>query len=605
MARTPRKGPDASTQAAAQDANSAKVIDINSLRRVRPLGYDHAVFFYYSESTKQVHELTASNHSKLNLLSMAPMSFWHGQFGHAAQGTAKIDWDAAASQFMAQCRGQGVYNPDRVRGRGAWFDHGRTILHLGNQCVIDGEIHPLADLAESYYLYEAGAAIKAPSVNFMPVTQAREVIKLARRLRWAKPVSAYLLAGFCAIAPICGALAWRPHVWVTGGSGTGKTTVAMRFMLPLMGQSAVHVQGATTEPGLRQKMRNDALPILFDEAESNDKGAQERIQLILEMMRSSSSDSGVLLKGSTGGIARMFTLRSCFALVSINPGIKAAADRGRISFLTLTPAPNLTEDERRSSSSQWDALSVDMDALLTPAFCDAFLARSVKMIPVIRANAAIFADAITVHLGQRRLGDQIGTLLAGAYSLNSDEAITPATAKQFVEQQEWSEIEEALNNRDEESCLRYLLQALITVETSDLRHVTRSIAELAMIAAGITRDTRIDRAEIEDVNGRVTRETQTEVIAPESADLTLRRNGIRAEPGLADSHVITVANDHSALKRIFRDTPWADNWAPQLKRLPFAEPSKNGLRFPKPHDASGKLQVRGTHLDLDAALDLL
>ena len=602
MARTPRKRPEATSEATTQEASSAKVIDINQLRRVRPLGYDHGTFFYYSDSSKQVHDLTASNHSKLNLLSMAPISFWHSQFG-AANG--KIDWDAAASQFMAQCRGQGVYNPDRVRGRGAWFDAGRTILHLGNQCLVDGNLLPLADLQDSYYLYEAGAALKPPSATALPVTQAREVIKLARRFRWVQPVSAYLLAGFCAIAPICGALAWRPHVWVTGGSGTGKSTVAIRFMLPLMGQSTIHVQGATTEPGLRGKLRNDALPVLFDEAESNDKTAQERTQQILEMMRSSSSDSGAMLKGSATGAVRSTTFRSCFSLVSINPGLKAAADRGRISFLTLTPAPNLTEDQRRSSEAQWQGLSRDLDALLSPAFCDAFLARSVRMIPVIRNNAAIFADAVTMHLGQRRLGDQVGTLLAGAYSLNSDEAITAAAAKAFVEQQEWSEVEEALNNRDEEKCLRHLLQSHVQVETNDLRHVTRSVAELAMVASGIVRDTRIDRAEIEDAHGRVTRETQTEVIGPESADLTLRRHGIRAEAGLADGHVMTVANDHIALARIFRDTPWAGNWGAQLKRLPFAEASRNGLSWPKPDASAPKLLVRGTHLDLDEALKIL
>ena len=598
MARIPRKPPTDKTPATIphDDAQDAAA-EIHHLKRVRPLGYDHGTFFYYSESTRQVHDLHFSQHTRSSFLAMAPITFWFNQF-KAPNG--KIDWDAAHSQYMASCRGQGVYSADRVRGRGAWFDAGKTVLHLGNQCLIDGELHPLADLSESYYLYEAGKPIKAPSVDALTVAEARGVIRLARRLRWSLPVSAYLLAGFCVIAPICGALAWRPHVWVTGGSGTGKSTVAMRFMLPLMGQSTVHVQGATTEPGLRQKLGHDALPVLFDECESGEKTAQERVQSILEMMRSSSSDAGALIKGSTSGVARSVTFRSCFALVSINPGIKAAADRGRVSFLTLKPAPNITAEERAQSEAVWEALSTDLDQVLSPAFCDAFLARSVKMIAIIRTNAGVFADAITAHLGQRRLGDQLGALLAGAYSLNSDDIVSPAAAKTFVEQQEWAESDDALNNRDEEQCLRHLMQAHIQAETNDLRHVSRSVAELAMLATGLSHEVRIDRQATEDANGRKSHEIETEIIGPERADMTLRRHGIRAEKGLGDIHSITVANQHSAMERIFRDTPWSGNWAPQLKRLDFAKPSANGMRWP----GDGKQPLaRGVHLDLIRALE--
>ena len=378
----------------------------------------------------------------------------------------------------------------------------------------------------------------------------------------------------------------------------------MRFMRPLLGQSTVHVQGATTEAGLRQKLGNDALPVLFDEAESGDKGAQDRIQQVLEMMRSSSSDAGALIKGSTSGVARSVTFHSCFALVSINPGIKAAADRGRVSFLTLKPAPSITEAERAETEVVWNALSADLDNVLSPAFCEAFFARSVKMLPIIRINAGVFGDAITAHLGQRRLGDQLGTLLAGAYSLMSDEKVSPADAKAFVEQQEWAESEDALNNQDHEQCLRHLLQSTIQAETNDLRHVTRSIAELAMLVTGLSRDTRIDRQEVETASGRTSHEIETEIIAPEKADTTLRRHGIRAERAIGGVANLTVANQHVSLAKIFSGTPWPVNWGEQLKRLSFAIEQSAAVRFPKTAAATPKTKVRVTQLDLDKALEL-
>ena len=43
--------------------------------------------------------------------------------------------------------------------------------------------------------------------------------------------------------------------------------------------------GATTEAGLRQTICCDAVPVVFDEAESNEKGDQQRMQAILSLAR--------------------------------------------------------------------------------------------------------------------------------------------------------------------------------------------------------------------------------------------------------------------------------------------------------------------------------
>ena len=101
------------------------------------------------------------------------------------------------------------------------------------------------------------------------------------------------------MSPFCGALKWRPHIWLTGSAGTGKSWVFKNVVRRLLGETALAVQGETSEAGLRQTLGHDALPVVFDEADIDDRRSADRIQNILTLMRSASTDDGgLLLKGS-------------------------------------------------------------------------------------------------------------------------------------------------------------------------------------------------------------------------------------------------------------------------------------------------------------------
>jgi putative DNA primase/helicase len=545
---------------------------------IRCLGHDHASFYYFSHAAGQVHSLTASAHTKQNLMAMAPLPFWGRRYG---QGNGSIGWDVAISDLMQHCHNQGVYNPDRVRGRGAWWDDGRVVLHLGDRLIVDGAVTRLRDF-QSWYIYEAGAAIPPPASTPLTTRQAKEMLRLAKAFRWLQPVNAFLLAGWCVVGPVCGALDWRPHIWVTGGHGTGKTTVATRFIKPLLGSTALYVQGETTEAGIRQRLISDALAVLFDEAESNDKFAGDRIQSILALMRQSSSESGaVTLKGSSGGHARSYDIRSGFALVSINPGVRLAADQSRVSFLTLTTALTDTEDQRQANKASWIKLSDDLDRIITPRFAEKLLARTLGLIHVIRQNAVTFASAVTLHLGNQRVGDQLGILLAGAYSLTSDAVITPEQARSFVAAQDWNEHAEAGTIRDENMCLDHLFQSMVRAETDEGRIVERTVQELVQIAAGLGNT-------LEQTFGR------------ENAGRILRRNGLRV-----DERTLFVANRAVGLDKIYHSTQWRGNWARQLQRLPFATRTDGSVSFlpfdgPVLHGRPDK--QRATAINIIAAL---
>jgi len=108
---------------------------------------------------------------------------------------------------------------------------------------------------------------------------------------------------------------------------------------PLLGEAKVFAQGNSTEAGLRQKLKADALPVLFDESEQNDEGEKRRMAPILALIRQSSTESvAQTYKGTVSGDSLNFHVRSMFCLASIQAGLEHKADQDRLTKLALQKA---------------------------------------------------------------------------------------------------------------------------------------------------------------------------------------------------------------------------------------------------------------------------
>jgi putative DNA primase/helicase len=193
------------------------------------------------------------------------------------------------------------------------------------------------------------------------------------------PASGLLIAGWVALAPICGALDWRPHIWLTAGSGSGKSAILDRYLGPLLGDLALHVAGNTSEAGLRQTLRADALPVVFDEAESNERPDQQRMQSVLSLARVASSESRAqTIKGSAEGDAQRYTIRSMFLMSSIATALKQGADKSRFAQLTLR---NPNEMPKAQRITHWEDLDRDLDKYITERIGQQLQARTISLIP--------------------------------------------------------------------------------------------------------------------------------------------------------------------------------------------------------------------------------
>lgn len=509
----------------------------------RLLGVDGDSFFYMPDRGQQVVNLTASGHTKNNLMRLAVLNAWEAEYGDGADMTGK-GWDSAVNALIQQSQSLPKFDPQRIRGRGCWIDGDDVVFHAGNELVLNGKATPIPQFNSAVRaIYEGALEIPVDSGKGADNLAASRLIELCEMLSWERPLYGKLLAGWLAIAPICGALVWRPHLWLTGPSGSGKSWSVANIISPIVGDSAIHVQGATTEAGLRQKIGSDALPVVFDEAESEDKRGQQRLEGVLELARQASSESKArITKGSASGGSIDYMVRSCFLFASIGVAAVKKADVSRVTVLQLR------KNNGPGAQEHFEILkSLWLDTVQRKGFAEQIRARSLANAKTLRSNAETFSSVAVAFTGDKRSADQLGTLLAGAFSLTSTRTATEEFARQWMAKQDWTGFKAEEIDNDENQCLSHLFAASIRYEIEG-RGVTRSISEAVQM---------LDGPAISDDAMRAKGETRE----------ALKRHGILIKDGRA-----SIANRHPSLERIFAETPWAGaKWRQQLERVPGHE----------------------------------
>ena len=146
------------------------------------------------------------------------------------------------------------------------------LLHLGDRLLPPKSqkfVSPETYKAEQN-IYQRAQRLAGPSTErALTVDESRHLLQLFVDARWTNPAAGYLLAGWTALAPFCGALPWRPHILLTGPSPSGKTTIIQRMIMPLLGGMVMAVDCGSSEAGIRQRMGADALPVIYDNADSH------------------------------------------------------------------------------------------------------------------------------------------------------------------------------------------------------------------------------------------------------------------------------------------------------------------------------------------------
>jgi len=512
----------------------------------RLLGADGELFYYMPDKSQQIVSLAASAHSKNNLMRLAPLQSWEMTFPGNGQGT---NWDAAINALIQRSQSMPIFDSRRIRGRGCWIDGADIVYHAGDRLVVNGNQTIIPKYNSSRRaIYHGALHIDVEQSAAASNTEAAELITLCEMLSWERPLYGKLLAGWLALAPIGGALRWRPHLWVTGPSGSGKSWIVSNIIQPIVGDAALHVQGATSEAGIRGMLGSDSLPVVFDEAESEDKASQMRFESILTLARQSSTETGAgIVKGTAQGGSVTYLIRSAFLFASIGVAAVKKSDVSRISILQLRK--NLGRD----AAEHFDKVVALWKATVSNSgYCSKFRARCIKNAKTIRENCEIFSRVAVDFTGDKRSADQIGALLAGAYSLTTTKQVTDAIALEFMQRQDWAGFKSEDVDNDENQCLAHLAASSIRFDVAGANYA-RTISE-------VIADIQSDPLSDDDAGTQLRRKDRMDA---------LQRHGVRFDP---ESRGIFVANNHPALEAIFGPTAWGQSkWKHQLERVTGAK----------------------------------
>lgn len=529
---TPEPAPAPKPEPAAQDEEFEDELVKNDYFTL--LGYDGPTYYLFQHEKRQVMDITKSDLTDNGMIELAPLQWWEEHF----PGEKGVNKKQAANWLFRHANSRGIYDPSRIRGRGAWKDKDRYVFHHGDRLTVDGTQMDITRI-KSAYVYPMAKSMPEPSDKMLTAEEGRHLLEVAKLVRWSKPASAALLVGWTMLAPICGALRWRPHIWVNGGAGSGKTTVQRDFVAHLTSCVNVYAQGNSTEAGIRQELKADALPVLIDEAESNDEKERSRIEAILAMVRQSSSESQArTLKGTISGQSLRFAVRSMFCLASVNTNIDKKADIDRLTKLTIRPPVSVGGGE-----DNWNKLREELHKITTDLeISNRLLTRALILLPKILQNVDVFTRAAAKFFGSQREGDQFGTMMAGAWSLCSDNVATDEQAMKMLERYDWGEHTED-HDQDDAS------KALEAVMSSKLR-------------AGMVGDLTVY-----ELIKEVSPHHRADVLPQKEADRILRQNGIRVE---LKEGVVLFGTSISNLKKLVERTSFVTDLRGQLLRLPGA-----------------------------------
>ncbi|WOI54319.1 hypothetical protein [Parvularcula sp. LCG005] len=313
---------------------------------------------------------------------------------------------------------------EKVRGRGCWrTDDNELIVHLGDKLIMPGGLFQRPTEIGGY-LYPKRPSINPPSANSPAGGDDGPGQLLYAQLKswnWKRPeIDPYLLLGWIGMAFLSGALDWRSMIYITGGRGTGKSSL-LWIVKWIMGGLGLKVDNGTA-PGLKRYLNNDSAGVILDEFEATTDN--RRAKDIIDMAREASSEGNTVRADPNGG-AVLFKVRSSFIFASILPPPLNPADVSRMAILELGA---LNEKDNPQPLGDWED-----ERFVNGIGADIF-SRMVCDFPRVRRAIRAYKEALQRYGGHDgRGGDTFGTLLGCAHVIIDDDEPTEADCKNWAE----------------------------------------------------------------------------------------------------------------------------------------------------------------------------
>lgn len=180
------------------------------------------------------------------------------------------------------------------------------------------------------------------------------LLELLAQWRFAGNMDLFILAGWIVAQIVQTAWDWRPQLWLSGSSGSGKTMLSL-LIEALGGGLVCRFEGnILTEPGLRQTLQNHAWMTIIDEFEES----PHRDRIIERLRSAGRGGKGAI--GSTKQEAISTHIRHMILIASIETGLVRAAEQYR--YIQIQTSKDNTRHPTIPAPAECEKLQVDLVA---------------------------------------------------------------------------------------------------------------------------------------------------------------------------------------------------------------------------------------------------
>lgn len=601
----PQPAPQLVQEGAMPDARSLERPPFPPGCPVKPLGIDSSILgsqtcFYLNSNGQPVGLEAGTKHGKNALIALfgaksdwleehfpqwsAPKYEGRGKERRLVKRSEIIGFDQAEASraLIEECCRKGIFSAmGKLKGVGAHrINVSGLALHCGDKILTtdhraDGSIKKWTWIDPGVHcgsVYAAKEKVPRPIEHEVGNELVRELVKLLITWNWRRPlVDPRLLLGAIGASMLGGALGWRPNIWITGGRGTGKSTLNGKegVLHQLFGEYLFRT-GNASSAALRQTLLNSTVPVMIDELEAGEDN--RKVREIVETARLSSSGED-MHRGGSDHQPTQFTIQSVFWFSSINIMMLKPQDRSRFAILELKPI-----EEGKAPPN--------LPSFNLPLIGRHIMRRMIDGWERLDAVKHKYHEALIAVGHDNRACDQFGTLLACAHillddgasedGLPSDEDV--ALWADRCRPQRLKEVREA--DADHEQCLNHLLSTTVQARGGDEREEVASwIGDaLAFATAPLLQQQEADvKSHSEKAADRlssmglklVNAVYHDPVYDPSGTLKTAGRFGSSMleadEPGF-----LAIANSHAQLEQIYNGSEWPKIWSSAVSRYPGA-----------------------------------
>jgi 5S rRNA maturation endonuclease (ribonuclease M5) len=274
-------------------------------------------FWFYSFDSESVVHVSHKLDQRDLLSVVADSEYWCN--AHGRTKFDGVDCNKVVEYFFTEAAKRPVYEPDTAKNIGVYETDKGYIANLGSYLYRDKEVLSHRDLfEEDVYLSDRDTGIDVTHPA-MTDQESRQLASLFESTQFRREHRQILL-GWVYSTFLTGILPVRPHLWIYGIGGTGKTFVRDTIRNCVGDYCVSTGTNNTTEAGLRQAVGSRRIPVIWNEAEPDKHEAHKMWANIENVIKASfDEEETATIKGSRGGIAVKTSARMMFAFFGTVP----------------------------------------------------------------------------------------------------------------------------------------------------------------------------------------------------------------------------------------------------------------------------------------------